>query len=176
MKILITGIAGTGKSTVISELNRLGHIAVDLDTADVCSWIDKETGAETTYEEGAGASWIEGHRWQVVVPKLIALLNSFPDDENIYIGGKVSRHQIEDLNKIFDKVFLLSPSDQVVEDRLSTRKSNAKNFAKTREERDFIIRYRDKFEQVCVGTGAIVLENNGDLSNLVSSLLQFIED
>jgi adenylylsulfate kinase-like enzyme len=38
-RILITGLSGTGKSTVVSELQAGGHTAVDLDGDDWSEWV-----------------------------------------------------------------------------------------------------------------------------------------
>jgi broad-specificity NMP kinase len=37
-RILITGMSGTGKSSVIEELNRRGYPAIDLDADEWCEW------------------------------------------------------------------------------------------------------------------------------------------
>lgn len=38
MKILITGIAGSGKTTISAKLNRLGYDSTDLDRNGICAW------------------------------------------------------------------------------------------------------------------------------------------
>jgi len=39
-RILITGMSGTGKSTVIEQLATLGYKAVDLDNDEFSEWVD----------------------------------------------------------------------------------------------------------------------------------------
>ena len=44
MKVFITGMGGSGKSAIISELSQKGYKAIDLDKTDLCYWIKKTTG------------------------------------------------------------------------------------------------------------------------------------
>lgn len=172
MRTLITGIAGSGKSTIVSELRRRGYRAIDLDDCGVCVWVNKQTGEQAEYVEGAGKGWIEQHRWQVVIPRLIELLDSFPE-EDIFVGGKVASVQVEDIGKVFDVLYLLRPSDPVVRERLGSRTSNKVNFAKTKEEREAITENRAKFEQICYEAGMIVLDNHGSVEEIVDRILVF---
>ena len=171
MKILITGIAGCGKSTIIAELKMMGEQTVDLDTAGVCGWFNKKTGIQTHYKEGAGSKWIEEHRWQVITPQLITLMNTFSPERDIYVAGKVARIQLADMVKIFDKIFLLKPDNDVIDQRLESRKSNADNFARSKEERDMIIKNRHEFEHACLDAGAIVIENHGTVEEVIKLIV-----
>lgn len=51
MKILITGVAGTGKTTALAELQKRGYLVIDLDATGLCRWRNKETGAYDEYGE-----------------------------------------------------------------------------------------------------------------------------
>lgn len=170
MKILITGISGSGKSTIITELAQKGHQTIDLDTSNTCIWVNKKTGEEAFYQEGAGPLWIEEHRWQVVPHKLVSLMSSFSEEKDIYVSGKVARKQLNEMVEIFDVIYLLKPHNTIIDERLSTRTSNVNNFAKTKEEIEVITKNRDKFEKACLEAGAISLENQGSLEEVISIL------
>ncbi|MBI5004467.1 hypothetical protein HZC00_05240 [Candidatus Kaiserbacteria bacterium] len=171
MRTLITGVAGAGKTTIVSELRKRGYRAIDLDDCDVCIWVNKETGKEAVYNEGAGGVWIERHRWQVVVPKLIDLLDSFPETEDVFVGGKVASVQVDEIKKIFDRMYVLKPADAIIDQRLSKRTSNIVNFAKTKEEREALIRGRNKFEQTCIDCGMVPLDNQGTVQEILEEIL-----
>jgi predicted ATPase len=47
MKIRITGISGTGKTTTLAELQKHGYVVIDLDATGMCRWKNKETGEVT---------------------------------------------------------------------------------------------------------------------------------
>ncbi|MDP2655926.1 MAG: hypothetical protein Q8P17_05520 [bacterium] len=171
MRILITGIAGSGKTTIIAELRARGHNAIDLDNCGVCAWIHKETGERAEYVEGAGKEWIENHRWQVITPKLTSLLKDFPVHQDVFVGGKIAKIQARELADVFDVIYLLRPHDSVVDERLATRTTNAVNFGKKKEERDSIIGKRDPFEAACIEVGAVPLENHGTSEELIARIL-----
>jgi len=172
MKILITGIAGSGKTSVIKELRSRGYTALDLDDCYVCTYVNKQTGKPAKYIEGAGREWIENHRWIVVTSKLVALLEALPKDEEVFIAGKIAKIQAEEMTDIFDITFLLQPHDSVIHDRLRTRTTNRDNFAKEEDERDSIVKNRHEFERACVESGALVLENHGTVQDLVEAILE----
>ncbi|MFA6601454.1 MAG: hypothetical protein WCT02_01145 [Candidatus Paceibacterota bacterium] len=174
MKVLITGIAGSGKTTIISELKKSGYSAIDLDGSGVCTWINKKSGKEAVYKEGAGREWIEEHRWQVVTPRLIDLLKTYSDNEHVFIGGKIARIQVKEIYEIFDIVYLLKPDDSVIDNRLSSRTSNISNFAKKESERLAIIKNRHEFEKACLEAGAILVNNNGTIKDVISQVISGI--
>lgn len=171
MRVLITGIAGSGKSTIISLLKEKGYVAVDLDDCGVCAWVNKETGEQTDYREGAGKDWIENHRWQVILPNLTQLLQSYPADQHVFIGGKVTKSQAPDMQKLFDRIYLLQPDDMYVDKRLASRSSNAVNFGKKREERETILKNRHAFEKAFLTIGAIPLPNHGSVAEVVEKIV-----
>jgi broad-specificity NMP kinase len=171
MKVLITGIAGTGKSSAIKELRVRGYNVIDLDDHTAAGWVNKHTGEVAEYREGAGKKWIEDHRWQVLTSKLLALFEKFPADQDIYVGGKVASVQTKEISEIFDVIYLLQPKDSVVDVRLESRTTNEVNFGKKQEERESIIQNRHKFEASCLEVGAIPLHNHGTVHELLDIVL-----
>ncbi len=172
MRILITGIAGSGKTTAIKHLIERGFPAIDLDNSGLCAWVNKHSGEETDYVEGAGKEWIENHRWQVIVPKLLDYLNASPIDKHIIVGGKIAKAQADEIVKIFDLIYLLQPTNEVIDERLAIRQSNIKNFGKKKDERETILNNRNRFEEKCISIGAIPIENNGSVEDLIQKITE----
>src|SRR5262249_26948921 len=82
--ILITGMSGTGKSTVILDLQSRGYKAVDLDCDPFSVWIDaEEDPAYPDNEVAPGKDWVwhEGR-----VRELLAA----QDTELLFVSGCAS--------------------------------------------------------------------------------------
>jgi shikimate kinase len=108
--VLITGMSGTGKSTVLAELERRGHRVVDTDHGD---WIDR-SGPEPLWDE----------------VRIGALLDE-DSDGALFIAGCVA-NQGRFYHR-FAAVVLLSAPEAVILERVARRTTNP--FGKRSEER-----------------------------------------
>lgn len=138
MKILITGIAGTGKTTVLSELQKHGYVVIDLDATGICRWRDKETQEITEYgPTGRDFEWLTRHGWYCDIDKLKQLLSTIREDKDVFVAAITEN--IEELATEFEKVFMLIADDSVVKERLNSRTNN--HFAKKEDEQEFILKH-----------------------------------
>lgn len=115
-RILITGMSGTGKSTVINDLTARGYNAVDLDCADYSEWVDVRDDAQqpgTPVEVNKDWVWREAQ---------IQELLSTDDDETLFLSGCASN--MGEFRQQFDHVILLSAAAPIIMHRLKTRQSN----------------------------------------------------
>lgn len=141
MKIFITGIAGTGKTTVLSELQKHGYVVIDLDATGICRWKNKETQEFVEYgETGRDYEWLTKHGWYCDVEKLKQIMSVIREDEDVFVAGIAEN--IEEVSQEFDKVFIITASDTIVKERLNARTSN--HFAKKEEEQDFVLEHSKK--------------------------------
>ena len=170
MKILITGIGGSGKTTVVDTLAERGDVGVDLDRTGLCYWENKETGEKDAYVAGVGKAWIENHSWRCDIPALTNYLASFPPKQDIHIGGKIASSQFAEVAPLFDKVFLLRPSDDVLAHRQTTRTNKANGFAKSPEEQKHLRVARVKFEKVCLDNGAILIDADKSIDEILNEI------
>lgn len=111
-RILITGMSGTGKSTVIRELVDRGHEAIDLDADAWSHWVPVDgnpTGANP------------GHDWMWREDKLEALLAK-PFSEDLFLSG-TSPNMGKFLSR-FDQVVLLAAPLEIMLERLASRTTN----------------------------------------------------
>ena len=100
-KYLITGRQGSGKTTVIKQLQKLGYTAYNTDDLpDVTKLQNKETNETIDWPEGK-VDWSR-YAWNWQKPEIEKLLAS---DEIVFIGAVVS-NQV-DFYPMFDKVLLL---------------------------------------------------------------------
>jgi shikimate kinase len=121
-RVLITGMSGTGKSTVIAELARLGYRAIDLDTPEWSHWVDADPGDMLTPTDGQDWVWREDR---------VRELLSQSKGEDLFVSGCA-----ENMGSLFDAidtVILLSAPMETIMDRLNARSGN--DYGKTAEER-----------------------------------------
>lgn len=115
MKILITGFPGTGKSSVAKELKKRGHNAYDIEAMpDYAHVEDRATGRHLKVPSPLPLNWFSDagiNRWDI--NKVTDLLNEHDDVFICGLGG--NQDQLYDY---FDRIFVLTADDTVLEQRL----------------------------------------------------------
>jgi Cdc6-like AAA superfamily ATPase len=103
-KIYITGISGTGKTTISKELERKGFYSISIDEIpNLCYWINKNTKERVFTEVDLNKDFIDTHDWICDTDYLKELMNN--DTDIVFVLGLAS-HQKEYLD-LFDKILLL---------------------------------------------------------------------
>ncbi len=160
-KIYITGVAGTGKSTVAREFKDREIDVFDVDNIKgLCSWRNKHTLQKTDYHSGASREWLDAHEWICDIEKLKTMMNVGKD---VVVVVGVPTNQSEML-PLFDKVFLLQCSESVLVPRLTNR-VGIDEFGKTPDEQKLVLDSRQDFEKEMIAKGAISI--NGEDSTEV---------
>lgn len=106
---LITGLPGSGKSTVISELSRRGYNAVDTDNE--------------VY------SYTKDGEWVLRDDEMPNLIHS--STSSVLFVSAIAANQ-SDYYELFDTIFLLEIDAKTMQERLSARRGN--DYGKTPEE------------------------------------------
>ena len=135
--VLVEGVSGTGKSSVLRELRRRGYQAVDGDN-ELAYQGDPLTGEPTD------TTAHENHVWDV------ARVRSLVDDRSVpvtfFCGG--SRNHAQFLH-LFDVVVVLCVDRATLERRLGQRRDE---FGATSAERALVLRLHATHEDVPAGT------------------------
>jgi len=153
--VLVTGMSGTGKSTLLVELERRGVDVVDLD--------DPGWSVEVPTADGAGLEQL----WDE--PRVEAMLATY-DGRSLVLAGCASNQ-----GRFYDRlsaVVLLSVPADVLRARVATRDTN--DFGKTPEELDRILGDLAEVEPLLRATSTFELDATApvaDLADAVESLL-----
>jgi shikimate kinase len=110
-RVLITGMSGTGKSTVIAALAGRGHRAHDLDTPEWSHWVDVDLSDTLTPRQGKDWVWRED--------RVRALLLSAPDDGILFVSG--TAENMAQFYPLIDRVILLTAPVETLMRRLKAR-------------------------------------------------------
>jgi dephospho-CoA kinase len=116
-RILVTGMSGTGKSSALERLRRLGFRTIDTDEGDWTEWS----------EPAGGYVWCE---------ERIAELLANDAGPSLYVSGTVS-NQGRFYDR-FDAVVLLSAPANILLSRITARTSNS--YGKTAAQRAMVLR------------------------------------
>lgn len=125
---LITGIAGTGKSTVSEELAHRGYRVIEFDGQPSGNIVfrkyrqkfDKRTEQPAAYVRGSGWEELQHIVWKVD-PALLRPDLKGPDDAIQFISGYADNWS--EFKDDFAGIFLLETKPSVIEERLLTRTS-----------------------------------------------------
>ena len=112
-RILVTGMSGVGKSTVVARLAELGHRAVDLDSDSWSEWVDSADGGPSPSEPGRDWVWRADR-----VKELLA----DEQDGVLFVSGCASN--MGQFRDRFAGVVLLSVTAEVMAERLTHRTTN----------------------------------------------------
>lgn len=128
--VWVTGLSGTGKSSVCQALIAQGHSASDADRDGFSRWVDRET--EEPVEDPphpVPSGWLERFAWEIDVERVRALAAE-PRTKSIFLCGSVENEL--DVWEYFDRVVCLVIDDETTRRRLAGRTTNA--FGKNPEE------------------------------------------
>ena len=159
MKIYITGVSGTGKSSIARSLRTKGIVAIDIDD-DLSKWIHKVTGQSVEWEPGMSDEWYEFHGWRCDIEKLKQLLS---ENKNIVVVGAAANQ--EDYLSLFDKIYFLQATPETIVARITARSDN--DFGKHPAEQARLLDWQKTYVQEMKDKGAIQLDAEKPLEELV---------
>jgi dephospho-CoA kinase len=149
-KILVTGMSGTGKSTVLRELGRRGHRVVDTDTDEWSRWVTDADGApDWVWREDAIAGLLAGH-----------------ERGHLFVSGcKTNQGRFYPR---FDHIALLSAPAEVLLARIAARDTNP--YGKHPAERDRILRDLAEVEPRLRATATIEIDASAPVDVVAGQL------
>ena len=157
MKVLITGMSGTGKSTVIKALAKAGQRAVDLDADGWSRWAPCEgdpTGAKP------------GHDWMWDEVRLFELLAE-ATDEPLFVAGCAPN--MGRFTPLFDRIILLSAPAKALLERVAVRTNNP--YGKTMAEAERIVANLEEVEPMLRRIATHEIDANQSPKNILDAVM-----
>lgn len=167
MKIYVTGISGTGKTSIVQKLNERGIKAVDVDD-ELCEWTNKDTLEEVKWAPGRDDAWYEAHEWTCDIDRLGQILAEYTD---VVIAGAAANQ--DKYLSFFDKVYFLNGDLKLLIARIQSRTDN--DFGKHPTEQRRMAEWQDQYVREMGDRGATALDVSEPLEKLVDIIASNFE-
>jgi len=165
-RILLTGLSGVGKSTVISALTARGYQAVDADSDEFSEWV-----AVSSDDQSPGTPVEPDRDWVWRAERMQALLANSADAELLFVSGCAPN--MGQFLPHFDQVILLSAPAALMVERLATRTNNP--YGKTPEEVARVLDLRATVEPLLRRIATHEIDTSVPLDAVVGKVLQIVE-
>ena len=172
--VFVTGISGSGKSTVRQELRSRGYEAWGTDEDKLSGWYDKQTGASVAMpprEVWATPAWREQNDWHLDRQKIEAIADRIGRSTAFICGTAANEGEVWDL---FSQVFYLLIDEATLRSRISERINN--DFGKEPHELEAILGWLRDAEANYTRFGANIIDASRPLGEVVDEILALIPD
>ena len=170
-RFYITGVSGTGKSSIAEKLKEKGIPAIDLDKVeDLCQWVNKKTKERARWYPGVGNEFFRSHKYVCDREKLVNLMDEHKD-KVVVVGLCDNQSDILDL---FDKIFLFRCDESIFIKRIIGRTDN--DFGKHESEQKMITGWYRDFEKEMLEKGAIPIDTSGSITEVTNKVLEIISN
>lgn len=167
-RVLLTGMSGTGKSTVIHALAARGYKAIDTDDG-WCHWVDKRTGLPASPPAPGEYGWDELD-WVWREDRIQRLL-SVEDADILFLAGTAANQG--KFHPQFDHVILLSAPPAVIVERLAARTNNP--YGTTPRSRARVLRHLKTVEPRLRKVAGHEIDTSVSLETVVARVLHIVQ-
>jgi len=158
-RVLLTGMSGTGKSTLIRAFAARGYEAIDTDSDEWSEWVyvtDDPDSSDSTPEP----DWV----WR---EDRIQRLLSTEDGDVLFVSG--CRSNQGKFYAQFDHVVLLSAPVELIVERLATRTTNSYGKHPTKLAR--VLRHLQTVEPLLRRTASLEVDTSAPLDQVIETIL-----
>jgi shikimate kinase len=160
-RVLLTGMSGTGKSTLIRELAARGHKAIDTDSDEWSEWVVAGDAGQAGQCAEPDWLWREGR---------IQRLLSCEDGDVLFVSGCKS-NQVKFYAQ-FDQIVLLTAPVPVLVERLATRTSNP--YGKQPDELARVLRHLQTIEPRLRAAASVEVDTSAPIDQVIETILRLV--
>lgn len=170
----ISGVAGSGKSSLVAEFRAHRQEAYDIESDEygLFTFVRKDTGERFVDYDNTDLAKVNEALWVCDSTKLKDLLGRQKNEIAFYCG--VAANNLE-LIPLFDKSFVLTVDPAVLERRLLSREGTD-DFANTQAGRKWVIDMKNSFERQMLAAGMEPIDANRDISKVADSIFKLVDE
>ncbi|HLJ68516.1 MAG TPA: AAA family ATPase [Chloroflexota bacterium] len=168
-RVLLTGMSGTGKSTLIRELTVRGYRAIDADSDEWSEWVTVDSDADPFDPiPGPGSVW-RNRDWLWSEDRMRRLL-AIDDIDLLFVAGTASNQG--KFHQLFDHIVLLTAPASVLVERLATRTSNS--YGKHPEELARVLQHLQTVEPLLRRAATLEIDTTASVGETLEMILKAV--
>jgi adenylate kinase family enzyme len=165
--VLITGVAGAGKSAIAAVLARRGLACIDDDEDPFLARFVDSAGAVVAEEPAEpDFAWLSRHSWEWNPARLDDLIRAAAPATLYLCGGADNQLELADR---FTQVFLLEIDEPTMLARLDTRRDN--EWGRAGDSREYARRLLPGYQDRLRAFGAVAIDARRPLDQVVDAIL-----
>lgn len=164
----ITGISGSGKTTIGRKLVELGEVAFDSKIQKGLFYFADKDGNHPHDYNPSDSEWSDKYKWVLNKPMFDDLLEKNKSVTRVFLCGGA-----DDIKKYWPlgyKVFLLKVDTDTIIQRLNNH-SRDNDFGKDHKTQVRLIEKLERFQDKSVNEGAIVIDAKRSVSEIVKDIM-----
>jgi dephospho-CoA kinase len=168
-RVLLTGMSGTGKSTLIRALASRGYRAVDADSDEWSEWVPIDGDADPFSSPADPDSVWRNQDWVWREDRIQRLLST-EDADVLFVGGTAANQGT--FHAQFDHIVLLSAPAEVLIERLATRTPNPNG--KSRDELARVLEHVQTVEPLLRRAASLEIDTSAPLDQVLETILETV--